>query len=388
MNPGSGPRFPALLWPALAAEATSELAYTVARELVQLAMGAEQSARTEPDWTSPNEVALELTTARLRDFSTGQTAPPTLICAPFALHGATICDFASRHSLVGVLLAAGLQRLLVTDWRSASPDMRFLSIDSYLADLNVMVDELGGTVDLVGLCQGGWLALIYTARFPAKVGKLVLAGAPVDPAAGRSKLSDLARSTPTAVFKEMVALGGGRVLGQSMLPFWAPDTFDSADIRELLQADADPGMEAFPQLERRFRDWFQWTVNLPGVYYLQVVEQLYKENRLAGGRFIALGRRVALAAVECPLYLLAARDDEVVAPQQLIAAERLVGTRPDAIAKTFAPCGHLGLFMGRRVLSNTWPEIARWLRQRPDAPAAADHDGHDPAGAALRIGRS
>jgi pimeloyl-ACP methyl ester carboxylesterase len=44
--------------------------------------------------------------------------------------------------------------------------MRYLSIDNYLADLDVAVDELGGKVDLVGLCQGGWMALLFAARFP------------------------------------------------------------------------------------------------------------------------------------------------------------------------------------------------------------------------------
>ena len=48
------------------------------------------------------------------------------------------------------------------------------SIDTYLADLNVVVDHLGGAVDLIGLCQGGWLSLMYAARFPAKVRRLVL----------------------------------------------------------------------------------------------------------------------------------------------------------------------------------------------------------------------
>jgi hypothetical protein len=46
----------------------------------------------------------------------------------------------------------------VTDWRSATPEMRFFSIDSYLADLNVVVDELGGCANLIGVCQGGWMA--------------------------------------------------------------------------------------------------------------------------------------------------------------------------------------------------------------------------------------
>ena len=52
-------------------------------------------------------------------------------------------------------------------------------IDSYLADLNVAVDELGGRANLVGVCQGGWMVLVYAARYPSKVRGLVLAGAPV-----------------------------------------------------------------------------------------------------------------------------------------------------------------------------------------------------------------
>ena len=61
-----------------------------------------------------------------------------------------------------------------TDWHSATADMRFLGIDDYLSALNVAVDQIGGKVDLVGLCQGGWMSLVYAARFPAKVRKLVL----------------------------------------------------------------------------------------------------------------------------------------------------------------------------------------------------------------------
>src|SRR5712691_9287102 len=227
MHGPSSPQFTsmAFLWPALVAETASELASAVAREFVDLAIGPETDAR-EPHWTTHNEVALELSTVRLRDFSAAADGVPVLLCAPFALHGATIADFAPGHSLVAALLGAGLTRVFVTDWRSASPDMRFLSIDNYLADLNVLVDWLGGTVDLVGLCQGGWMALIYGARFPAKVRKLVLAGAPIDLAAGNSKLSDMARETPLVIFKQLVDLGGGRILGDHALQFWEPNSPD------------------------------------------------------------------------------------------------------------------------------------------------------------------
>jgi poly(3-hydroxyalkanoate) synthetase len=304
---------------------------------------------------------LELSTVRLRDFSTAADGVPVLVCAPYALHGAMIADFAPGHSLVAALLSAGLTRVFVTDWRSAGPDMRFLSIDNYLADLNVLVDQLGGSVDLVGLCQGGWMALTYGARFPAKVRRLVLAGAPIDIAAGRSKLSDLARDTPIATFKHLIDLGGGRILGDHATRFWSPQAFDREAIAQVLQASASTDAAAFRGLEARFRDWYGWTVDLPGTYYLQVVEHLFKENRLAAGRFVALGRQIELADVRCPLFLTAARDDEVVAPEQIFATEHLVGSPPGAIRKATAPCGHLGLFMGGDVLRDVWPDIAHWL---------------------------
>jgi len=33
------------------------------------------------------------------------------------------------------------------------------------------------------------------------------------------------------------------------------------------------------------------------------------------------------------------------------------------VSKAAAACGHLGLFMGREVLSTVWPDVARWLQQ-------------------------
>ena len=134
---------------------------------------APPSSAAEPplDWTTPNTVALQLQSMQLRKFSQANaTQPPVLICAPYALHSALIADFARDHSLVEALQRYGMRRLYVTDWRSATPDMRQLSIDNYLADLNVAIDEIGAPVDLVGLCQGGWLSLVYAARFPARCG--------------------------------------------------------------------------------------------------------------------------------------------------------------------------------------------------------------------------
>ena len=362
-----GPPFLSLafLWPALMAEQASKFAASMAQEFAKLATAAEPPEPcAEPQWATPNKLALELTTVRLRDFSISPEGVATLVCAPFALHSATIADFAPRHSLVAALQQAGLPRVFVTDWRSATATTRFLSVDNYLADLNVLVDQLGAPVDLVGLCQGGWLALVFAARFPAKVRRLVLAGAPIDIAAGDCALTRLARDTPAALFEEFVELGEGRVLGRHVQQLWDPRAEESEAVHRVLQIPDDVVSSEVHRLEAYFLDWYKYTVDLPGTYFLQMVEQVYKENRLATGRFVALGQRIDLGKVNCPIYLLAARDDDVVAPQQVFAAARLVGTVRQGIQQATAPCPHLGMFMGRATLTQVWPDIARWLAQR------------------------
>jgi poly(3-hydroxyalkanoate) synthetase len=239
--------------------------------------------------------------------------------------------------------------------------MRFLGIDDYLADLNVLVDEIGGPVDLIGLCQGGWMALAYAARFPAKVHKLVLAGAPIDITAAPSALSALAEASPLGMFRELVRLGDGCVPGRKVLKFWGPESVDADSVRQLLQTAEPAGSAAFTRLEALFQDWYSWTIDLPGRYFLEVVEKLYKRNELATGALIVLGQLVSLANVTAPIFLLAARDDELVAPQQLFAAEHLVGTSAGNIRKALAPCRHMGLFMGKTILDEVWPSIVRWI---------------------------
>ena len=365
------PRF-VFLWPAVAVASATEIAASLAKRFVSLAMDDGPAAR-EPQWATPNTIALELKSVRLRDFSTVKDGVPTLLCAPYALHGAAVADLAPAHSLVVALRDAGLKRLFVTDWRSATVEMGFLGIDDYLAALNVLVDQLGGSVDLVGLCQGGWMSLLYAARFPTKVRKLVLAGAPIDIAAGRSALSALADASPLALFHELVKLSDGRVLGHKVLKFWGSETIASHEIHRLLQTAESIDSPAFAALEVIFREWHAWTVDLPGTYYLEVAEKLYKRNEIATGQFIALGQQIDLAKVQVPIFLLAARDDELVAPAQLFAAERLVGTPAHAIRKAMVPCGHAGLFMGRTILGKYWPKIARWMidaDSRSLAPAA------------------
>ena len=328
-----------------------------------MGLDADGERAQEPEGATPGRIALELKTVRLRDFAMTGNGIPTLLCTPLSLHGAMIADLAAGHSLVAALRGAGIERLFMADWRSAGADMRFLGIDDYLADLNVLVDQIGGLVDLVGLCQGGWLSLVYAARFPGKVRKLVIAGAPVDIAAGQSALSAVAAATPLAMFQGLVDLGNGRIIGRDVARFWGNETLEVDNISQSLQMLQPAGSPEFTRLEAIFKTWNSWTIDVPGTYYLEVIDKLYKRNELAAGNFIALGQKIDLSRLTLPMYLLAGSADEVVAPEQLLAAERLVGTPAEDFRREIAPSNHLGLFMGRQTLEEYWPRIARWMKE-------------------------
>jgi poly(3-hydroxyalkanoate) synthetase len=313
----------------------------------------------EPSWATRNSIRLELASMRVRDFSRAQTSEPaTLILAPFALHGATIADFAPGHSIVETLQEAGVSPLLLVDCKSATPSMRNFSIDTYLADLNVVIDELSGPVNLIGLCQGGWLSLIYAARFPTKVNGLVLAGSPIDLDAAPSRLVQAARTTDLAFLERIVRLGEGRVLGQAVLDFggfWDVQDLDPPAVADILQTDLS--QEMFQQ----FRAWHRWTVDLPGTYYLQVVRELFRDNRLARNSFEALGRLADLKTVRVPVYLLAGQADEVTPPEQLLSTLQLVGTPREQVITATAAGSHLSLFLGANTIAREWQRIGRWI---------------------------
>ena len=369
-RPGDQFPYAAFFWPALAAASAVETASSLAAHLLGGADDADRTAQ-EPEGATPSKIALELNTVRLRDFSLVGSGVPTLLCTPQALHGAVVADLAVGHSLVAALRDAGIERLFMADWRSASAGMRFLGIDDYLAALNVLVDHLGGLVDLIGLCQGGWLSLAYAGRFPAKVRKLVMVGAPVDIAARQSGLSAMAEATPLRMFQGLVDSGNGRVIGRNVARFWGTETVEPDNIRESLQTLAPAGSPEFTRLEAIFKKWNAWTIDVPGTYYLEVIEKLYKRNELASGNFVALGQRIELSRLRLPMYLLAGSVDEVVAPEQLLAVQRLVGTPPQLLRHDVASSNHLGLFMGERTLGEYWPKIARWLQQPlPEGPLA------------------
>lgn len=353
-----------MFWPfAAALELQGDMLNTFMTNLDFVAEAERINHPEPPEWATPNMVRLDLDTMRLREFTqkSDNAQVPVLIDAPYAGHSATIADYAPGQSLVETLMNNGLERVLVTDWKSATAEMKDFDIDKYLAELNAAIDDLGGQVHLIGLCQGGWLSAMLAARFPHKVKSLILAGSPIDTQAGHGPIKRMANSIPYSSYEGMVRTGHGVMPGRLMLAGWKNMHPKEQYFDKYVKLYKNIEDQSYIQHTEAFERWYENALDLPGRYYLQAIRDLFKDNLFAKGDFIGLGRKLDLMAITCPLYLLAGEADDITTREQVFAAETLVGTPAEQIVKQLVPGGHIGLFMGSRTLKDAWPGIAAWL---------------------------
>jgi len=166
---------------------------------------------------------------------------------------------------------------------------------------------------------------------------------------------------PASFYEELVQAGGGLMRGRFMLEGWKTMHPEAQYVDKYLRLYEHIDDPDYVSKTETFERWYENPIDLPGRWYLQAVNELFRENRLAKGQFVGLGRRLALGDIRCPVYLLAGDADDITPKEQVFAAENLVGTPKAAIAKALAPGGHVGLFMGEKTLRERWPEIARWI---------------------------
>ena len=314
-------------------------------------------------FATENVVALDLKTMRLRDYSSDGSGIPVIVHAPFAGHNSVIADFHKRQSLMGCLKHHAAGRLFLTDWKSANSETRDLAIDEYLAELLVAVEFVGGRAHLVGLCQGGWACAMLASRYPDKIVSMVLAGAPLDLAAGDGAIKRTVRGLPFEFFEQLVAFGGGYLRGATMLRgFKNMHPFEQyvEKYTHLYEHVNEPD---FRERIERFAGWFEHPIDLPGRWYLQVVRELFRDNRLFEGSFVGLGKTLSVSSISCPTYLLAGKDDDITPPIQVHNAASRLSTPACSVEMQTVPGGHVGLFMSHRTVGETWPGIAEWIRR-------------------------
>jgi poly(3-hydroxyalkanoate) synthetase len=330
---------------------------------------ASATKRRRPGWSSPNEVVFESPVARLRDFSLGGRSRvlPTLVLPPQAGHDSCIVDYSPEQSQMRTILAADLEHAYALDWIGATARTKDATIDDYIDVIDRAVEHIGDPVNLIGDCQGGWLATVYAAKRPELINTLTIAGAPVDFHAGEpvihAALKRLAPGGNLAFYRGLVAAGGGMLRGENMLAGFIAIKPDN-EIARQLQLLANLDDPAYRERYRELEDWFKHTQAIAGAINLRIVEHLFRDNELIAGKLEVGGEYVDLGRIACPLNLLAGAADHITPPDQVFALADYATTPDEHIVRETTAGGHLGLFMGHEALRNHWPPLLAAVRAR------------------------
>ena len=210
-------------------------------------------------------------------------------------------------------------------------------------------------ITIIGLCQGDWLSAIYASLFSRDLKTLVLAGAPIDFQAGEKPegmgIREWVNITPYAFYWLLVASGGGLLNGQYLLTGFKVMNYYDRYFGDYLVLLKEIRNKQFLERYRPFHDWYEYTQNLAGAFYLQIVYELFMKNLLIKGELVILGRNVNLKNINCPVYLIAGSKDNITPPDQLFNICKYV--RGD-VRMEMADSGHIGLFMGEKTLREIW----------------------------------
>lgn len=297
--------------------------------------------------------------------------PRVLVVAPLSGHFATLL-----RSLIRTMLPE--HDVCITDWHNArdvsTRNGRF-GFDDYLGHLITWLEHMGPGVHVVAVCQPcvqvlGAAAVMAEAKSPAQPRSMTLMAGPIDTRANPTKVNELANGKPISWFENnLIATvparfaGGGRRVYPGFVQLSAfmsmnLDRHRKAHV-ELYQHLANGDLEkAKPTID--FYDEYFAVLDLTAEFYLETVQWIFQEARLATGELTYRGRPVNPKAIRrTALLTVEGEKDDICSLGQTVAAHELcTGLRPHLKRHHLQPgAGHYGVFSGRRWEEQVYPQV-------------------------------
>ena len=297
--------------------------------------------------------------------------PKVLLVSPLSGHFATLL-----RGTIRTLLPE--QDVWVTDWHNArdvpAADGAF-GFDAYIEHLIRWLEVLGPDTHVIAVCQPCVAALVATAVMaeagnPATPRTLTLMAGPIDTRVDPTVVNDLATSKPLSWFeRNVISTVPMRYAGarRRVYPgFLQLTSFVSMNLerhlsahRELYQHLVD-GDEHAAAVTMAFYDEYFAVLDLTAEFYLETVEYVFQEHRLARGALEFQGRRVDPGAIRrTALLTVEGERDDICSPGQTFPAHDLCSNiRPMRKRHHLQPgVGHYGVFNGRRWETQIYPLV-------------------------------
>ena len=299
------------------------------------------------------------------------TQPKVLLVAPLSGHFATLL-----RDTVRVLLPE--HDVHITDWANARDvgiwHGRF-GFDEYVEHLMWFLRAMGPGSHVVAVCQPCVQALAAAALMaeddhPCQPLSLTLMAGPIDTRINPTKVNELATGQPISWFeRNLIARVPLRYPGATrrVYPgFLQLTAFMSMNAERHIKAQVDlykamaEGQHAEAKIIKDFYDEYFAVLDMTAEFYLETVQWVFQEFRLARGQLDWRDRRVHPKAIRrTALFTIEGERDDICSIGQTVAAHDLCTSLRPYRKKHYmqAGVGHYGVFSGRRWASQIYPLV-------------------------------
>lgn len=310
----------------------------------------------------------------------GHVDPRILVVAPMSGHYATLL-----RSTVEAFLPD--HEVFITDWtdvRNVPVSAGKFDLNDYISYVIQMLEFIGPGAHVLGVCQPGPAVLSAASIMaednnPNRPASMTIMGSPIDPRKSPTAPNKLAEEKPMSWFRRNVIHTvpyPNKGFMRKVYPgFLQLAGFVSLNRGRHLKA----GKEYFSNLvkgdndstdkHREFYDEYLAVMDMTAEFYLQTIQQVFKEFKLPKGEFMHEGKLVKPAAItDIALMTVEGENDDISGIGQTQAAHDLCVNIPaDMKIDYIQPgVGHYGVFSGRRFREEVAPRVKEFMRSNTD----------------------
>jgi polyhydroxyalkanoate synthase len=296
-----------------------------------------------------------------------------MLIVPAPIKRGYIWDLAPQISVVERCLQQGL-RVYMAEWMHAGSDQptHNFGLADYahrlLIDCVDAIEAEAGQrqVIMAGHSLGGTLAAIFACLHPDRIRRLVLLEAPLHFGVDAGKFAPMVAASPNVRFIEE---SFGDVPGSFLnvvSVVSAPSEFQWQRLMDLSACASN--REALAN-HMRVERWMHDEFPLPGKLFTDIVELLYRNDRLMQGELRVAGRKIGPSDLKAPLLCVVDPRSTIIPPKSIIPFHEAAAARPKKLLMYGGDVGvavqHVGVLVGASAHSHIWPAIFDWLSEVP-----------------------
>lgn len=310
--------------------------------------------------------------------------PKVLIVAPMSGHHATLL-----RGTVAALLPE--HDVYITDWTDAKHvplRQGKFDLEDYIGYVIDFIKAVGPDTHLIAVCQPAVpvlcaVSLLAEAEDADQPRSMTLMGGPIDIAAAKTAVTQLAQDRPLSWFRDTVVSNVPASYAGAFREVYPGFVQLSGFMQMNLDRHIGEHLRLFQHLvrgdgehaetHRKFYDEYLSVMDITAEFYLQTVERVFQKRDLANGTFTWRGHRVKPETItRTALLTVEGELDDISAPGQTEAAHKLCSSLAPQMKKhVLQPqVGHYGIFNGRKWRENIMPVVRDFIRTHDRAHPA------------------